>query len=743
MKRWLILFALLFSGTAYAQPLPVSGQAVDGRYRTVANAESATLMALTNLREGEKLVTLRRSTAHTVGDGSGQVLIYSAGLGGTADNGFLYAAPGGANARLFAADKSYANIQWFNAVPDGSGDQSQEIQAALTAIGNLGGGLVICPRGIYDCGHAVITIPANVTLDGQGSTFENVHVNVPNNNCVVRNLTMHRTDEALIDGLGYHGIQSLSGSDCLLENLRFTVPDPGPTFEPADIDGENAIRVINANRCVLRNFYFSPLSGSAGVLLIGKNIDCDSWYLDYAQDDDGIALKSTTGGDCENWRLSNIYVKGSFAGLTLGSQITGFIRNVTMTNLIAENCNSLVFFKAGYSATDPAYLGGTIENITVNGFTFRTSDPTKVGADHLIWLTARKNSTLRKVSVGNGIISARQLNGAASGSSFMQIQSFDEVGFTNTIQDIDIHDIVMDDAKNGINGAPATDGRHIQQGLRIVEDTPDAGQSDVRNVTIRNVQIRDLGGGFIIKSEFPSAATHSLTGFRIQNLLLDNPCDNPISTDFSRAMDVFDHAGIDEISGLKIYNWSADSKLPGPVAADQEILSAAAPTGTPGIPTPRWLKSEELRIVGDESDIASASPLIFRWRVPTRRYIPRYEFVHKGFQNDATNNNVYIVRRDVATVKTSITILPVQTYAARTANTDYFTCEGLISPDDVAFGAVAFTADAGTAPFTGFDNIRGEKSWYSAGDYLEVWRADNGIGQVEDDLRLRIYYLEF
>lgn len=756
MKKWFIAAVIVIGSSlsAQAQLLPVRGQTTEARMRTVALAtDLPTLQETVNgvlvpaaLREGEKVLVLRNNSSQSLlaGDVRPFVLIYSAVIGGTADGGFKFDAPGAGSERFIAADQTVADVKQFGAVGDGSADDSQEIQAAITAMGNKGGGLVVCPTGTYDINKTPINMASGVTLDGRMSTFEDCKLVFPSASVdiTLRNLTIHKTTNDVIGPNNYHGIQTLAGQRHLIENIRFTVLQG----QMPPIDGENALLMFNAVKCKLDNLYFGPNAGSMGVFLMGKDITMSNIFLDRAQDDDGIALKSTESGDCENWQLNNIHTRGSFAGISLGSQIKGFIRNITVTNLLVEDAPSVAFLKAGSQATSDtpiSHLGGVIENVVINGFVFRTMDPTVVGAEHLFYLTARKNSTLRNVDIGNGIISARQKDGAASGSSFLRVQPLDEVGFTNTIENINIHDVHMVDSKDGINGTPATDGRHIVTGLIFDEDTPDAGISVVKNITIRNCSFKDLGGGFLIKAFIPTAATYQLSGLRLLNLTFETPSDNPLSPDYNRVIDVFDHAGI-EISGLKVNNWSDESKLPGPVLADQEILLGAIPTGdAPTIATPRWMKQEEIRINNDASDIQSTAPIILRYRMPTRRYVARYEFVSKGFQNDATNHNIYIIRKDVATVKTSVTLFSPKDYSAFTSGVWYATANNLLSNTDVIFGTVAHTADAGTAPFTGYDNLRGEKSWFNAGDHLEIWRADDGFGQQENDLRLRISFLEF
>lgn len=884
MKYILLAIALVLScvTSAHSQRLlPPRLQAVEGRYRTVAL--STDLPNLANMLEGEKVIVLRHNGGQTFGDCEPFVVVYT-GAGPTVDNVFTFDGPGAGTERFIKADQSKVDVMQAGAIGDGVNDDSQEILAAMTAMSAKGGGKVVFPKKTFEHNFQGIAIPGNLTLEGNGAVIENAFWAFNSPNCVCSNFTFRRTGDTLIGGTDYHGIQAVTTDHHIFTDLRFAYTGTTTSGSAFRISGARHIKI---DRC-----YFGPDAGAMGVANYGRDIQISNCEFDYAQNDDAIVFKSVTNtdsGSSSNWTISNCIVRGASGMISIGSECAGYIRNITITNVTGEDCNSLLLCKNGIEATPDEYLGGTIENVTLNGFSFRqtrmtesghcrvddsgaftnedtpwsdataddvevfvsptTNDaiyfghattrfkyivfnlttpavgsfaitweywdgstwnnmadnglsdgstsftavagwkqvnfgtlsgwtPTTVnsvsaywirarlstftsmstlpqigqgglqvvshGSGPLIWISCRKNGLVQNINVGNGTVEPRVRQHEPQLAAFLFMQGYDNSGFTNTIRGVSIHDIDCRDPRGGAIDTAFLHGKMVPLGLRFEESTPDAGATVFDNVNLYNLRIKDLGGSFLNKGYWPAGSAFTITRLKMRNIHLDNPSTDPISNDYIRSIDVFHDAGIEEFTGLKVDNASTETRLPGPVSTDQENVSGGTPSGdAPSITTPGYMKVEEMHMDSDESDIASASPVIFRYRIPTRRYIARYEFISKGFPSDGANNNVYIVRKDVSGAKTSITSIGIQAYSAFTSGVRYATANGLLSPTDVAGADVTFLADAGTAPFSTTSALKGEKSIYNAGDYMEVWRADNGIGQLENSLRLRIYYLEY
>lgn len=196
--------------------------------------------------------------------------------------GTTYATQAALNAEIAArtaadvADRAYADslmatagsVDWVNAknagaVGDGVADDTAALQAAITALGAAGGGVLYFPRGVYKITSA-LTLEDHVALIGGGDFVSEIKQTSTTAHALVGDTLIYIT----IKGLRITGPGSGSGSGmhfttefdwCLLEDV--TVTDFGST----GIDIEQPI-VSNFTRVTSR------LNGGAGFYIHGTGL---------------------------------------------------------------------------------------------------------------------------------------------------------------------------------------------------------------------------------------------------------------------------------------------------------------------------------------------------------------------------------------------------------------------------------------------------------------------------------------
>ncbi len=157
---------------------------------------------------------------------------------------YLSAATGAVTRSLFSKVGETVSVKDFGAVGDGSTDDTVAIQAAITAVGTAGGGVVFIPNGTYLLSATLTITLAKTTIRGQskGGTI----------------ITRATNYGSTFDFHGDSGTGALLG-DCGIESL--TITSTALTTSGAHIN------FTGVTRSYIKNIYFS--NGFIGMQLNG------------------------------------------------------------------------------------------------------------------------------------------------------------------------------------------------------------------------------------------------------------------------------------------------------------------------------------------------------------------------------------------------------------------------------------------------------------------------------------------
>lgn len=303
-----------------------------------------------------------------------------------------------AAAVLFAAEKPAFNVLDFGAKGDGATKNTAAIQKALDACTAAGGGTVTFPEGVYLTGS--LLIGPNTTL--QMAQRANLLGSPDIADYPIVNVRW--------EGEFREGHRSLL---CATNAANITISGgaifgpPLPLGKLRNPRGPLLIELASCTNVLLENFTtqyqqlwsIHPLlckNFTARGLTIrtvnanGDGIDVDSCSdvliekCDINTGDDAISLKSGRGLAAQNLNrpTENVVIRDCrlqssiFAGIGLGTEMSGGIRNVKIQNCTIGGKQNAIFIKSRDGR------GGFMENITGENLTILKS-PTFVGIDLL------------------------------------------------------------------------------------------------------------------------------------------------------------------------------------------------------------------------------------------------------------------------------------------------------------------------------------------------------------------------
>lgn len=266
---------------------------------------------------------------------------------------------GACSQRTTAQQGTMVSIRDFGAVP--GRDNTRAIQRAFDAVAARGGGVVEIP-GSYECGTVVVS-GDGITVRGSNGWLVNGRIVIPagRQGCAIENLgIVNRRSDAGSFAL------DVSGQNCTFTNLTL-VKDP----------------IAGGYQMYLRQpssgcrFTGLKLKGSNGIMVAGhdhsfENFELESTMSDKVGGDDAFAIKAL-GRPTTNITIRNGTVRGYFAIVSFGSEIgtdrrdgnyEGAVRNVTISDVIADRCGSLAFFKPGALIYD--WRNGLVEHIRLD-----------------------------------------------------------------------------------------------------------------------------------------------------------------------------------------------------------------------------------------------------------------------------------------------------------------------------------------------------------------------------------------
>ncbi len=235
------------------------------------------------------------------------------------------------------------SITDFGAVSAPGRDNTQAIQRAVLHLASRGGGVVEVP-GAFECG--IITLANGVTIRGLNGWLVDGRIVVPagQQGCRIENLgIVNRRGDASSFAL------DVAGRDCTFANLTL-LKDP-------IAGGYQMFLRQPSSGC---RFTGLRLKGSNGIMVAGHDhlfdgFELESTMSDRVGGDDAFAIKAL-GAPTYNITIRNGTVRGFASIASFGSEIgtdgrpsnyTAFVRHVEVSDVTADRCNSLAFFKPG------------------------------------------------------------------------------------------------------------------------------------------------------------------------------------------------------------------------------------------------------------------------------------------------------------------------------------------------------------------------------------------------------------
>ena len=299
-------------------------------------------------------------------------------------------------ATIFAAEKDAFNVLDFGAKGDGVTKDTAALQGVLDKCAASGGGTVQLPDGVYLTGSLVIGANTTVRLAERANL-----VGSPD---IADYPVINVRWEGEFRG-GHRALLSASNAANVVITGGTIYGPPLPLSKLRDPRGPVLIELTDCTNAVLENFtaHYQQLwtihpvlcrNFTARNLIIrsvaanSDGIDLDSCAdvliekCDINTGDDGIAIKSgrglaaqTLGRPCENILIRDCRLEASkFAGLALGSEMSGGIRNVKIQNCVIAGKQNAIFIKSRDGR------GGYMENIAFENITILKS-PTFVAID--------------------------------------------------------------------------------------------------------------------------------------------------------------------------------------------------------------------------------------------------------------------------------------------------------------------------------------------------------------------------
>jgi polygalacturonase len=284
------------------------------------------------------------------------------------------------------------NITEYGAVPDGVTLCSKAFEEAIKAASGAGGGTVYVPAGRYLTG--TIYFRSNITLNLDAgaiilfsndvkdysvvaSRWEGVETKVYSS-CIygedLENIAI--TGRGILDGQGAlwwksfkektieyprPKLISFQGSNnILIEGIKL-INSPSWTINP--IRCEN----VSVDKISIKNPADSPNTDGVNPESC-KNVHISNCHIDVG--DDCITIKSGTEDTpdripCENITVTNCTMVHGHGGVVIGSEMSGSIRNVTISNCVFEGTDRGIRLKSRRGR------GGVVEDIRVNNIVMK------------------------------------------------------------------------------------------------------------------------------------------------------------------------------------------------------------------------------------------------------------------------------------------------------------------------------------------------------------------------------------
>jgi len=302
---------------------------------------------------------------------------------------------------LAASAPAQFNVRTYGAVGDNKTKDTAAFQKALDACGTAGGGEVVVPAGNYLIGS--IELHSNTTLRLEKDVFIVESSDVDDFPLIAgrfegANTQVHRgliyankANHIAIVGPGGFSAASALGP---LRNPRAPVGIEVVSCNDVTLDGFSyqydapvrtdiwCIHPMFCTNVMVKNLYLRSQGTNGDGLDVDSCSKVTVQNCDISAGDDAISLKSGRGMEAvrEGKPTEDVVIKDSklasvhFAALGIGTEISGGVRNVTISNCTISGVQNAIFIKSRDGR------GGFMENITCDNLTVEAS-PTFVGID--------------------------------------------------------------------------------------------------------------------------------------------------------------------------------------------------------------------------------------------------------------------------------------------------------------------------------------------------------------------------
>lgn len=317
---------------------------------------------------------------------------------------------------------SVFNVLDYGARNDGSAPATEAIRSAIQAAKTVGGGTVVIPAGNYTCGpielvsNLVLRIEAGAVLRFPATRLPYVPGRVQGIECLtpvpliggsdLENVTITgrgtitTSNEEWTRLMGGPQPKTATGAGSafgpawneLLEALQKKTPQPesaylkaAPLLRPAFIRTRECRNVlIEGIRMVGTPFWSVHLLYSSNVVVRGVSLETfpgaftGGIYIDSSREvrvsdcyldcgDDAITLKAGKDADglrvnrpTENVAITNCVIRRGSGGIVMGSETSGGIRNVVVSNIVCQGT------QAGINIKSERGRGGGVENVRID-----------------------------------------------------------------------------------------------------------------------------------------------------------------------------------------------------------------------------------------------------------------------------------------------------------------------------------------------------------------------------------------
>lgn len=401
--------------------------------------------------------------------------------------------------------------------------------------------------------------------------------------------------------------------------------------------------------------------------------------------DDGLF-----GSFTYNITITGGSVKNNFAICSIGTGVgtigvdstvgTRGVRNVSVTGVVAEGCNSILYIKPGLTFD---YRNGLVEEVNVSNCTL--IDQTGEGCQIPFLIRAAKGALVRNIRINN--CSARvRCNSTASERAGFLVSVKNEGTQAATIRDIFIDNVSIIDLYEGQDNSGSYPGYPIDFGIKVENELTGFGAID--NIRATNLFVNGCNRFGVYVGD---GLDGCLSVKRSQFKNISRPVSALVSGVWCTSDDIEFHDNTFE-------------------AISNEPVGAAALTTTA-------YKGKRVSLTfGSVANGVSITKAI--WSPNSDVYIWKVEVI----------NTLAIAQSDVN--YTSLTAYNMSTGGA------------LVTATSKVTGGIAISANTPTS-MNGTGTIVGTHAYLPEGGVLRFDKADTGTGRATDDMIVVVHYLEY